>query len=424
MQQASFQSQASEGALVIFHGLEDRWNGGGSIFCASLFRMFLSAPCVCSRGVLLCAPLVVGPVGKSSTFAELFDKHVAGNVGASVSSERVTACRIDGRDANSGRDIDNWTATTVSFVKLFDCTSVQFTMCSDRRTSSGSIFDTMMAASRASFGKTSLPSKYKCGERPSLPADERLYNDLIDELDRRDIRWTKSAVESGHRFVYVLSKCLFNVDLYRSRFDEQYTVIPPVFDKFKGYNNPATSKHTPPPLDVVKLNNHVGRLSGVLMLPFLEQTYYRQLRDWGTELCEAMQKMVVQLSSQSVRSAENRESSKASRDPGQDDVCTTMQNTASDKHGDAYKSFSATLETIDVYEAVDFCDFAPTDRHKRRHWSDGIQATSPYAVYRFYPGGSISAMVVVWRLPDKDQDESLHAQGARVPAILSVSSRC
>ena len=345
----------------------------------------------------------MGPVEDDCTFGVLYVKYVPAQICESMD---VVKCEISGQ---SSHVIDDVEQTPVAVMKSFSCNSVKFVVRrqSATRVSVPSAFDRLTQSSRDSFKRNKLPDKnVRSGV---LPADDKLFNDIVDVLQNENIGWTASSVASGHKHVFVLSRALFYMDVYRDQFKERGIHFPAFLDEFQGYNNPGASKHKTPQLSSERLQSHVNNLSSALLLPFLSDEHYSRLKSWGMGLCDAMQAMLSRLSAQNARSLANLESTVPAGDPTTDSRSYTVSSVSA--VGAQYRALSAKLEAMDFYEMLDALEFAPSDRYTRRHWMDGLQATCTFTVYRYHPGGSCTSLVSVWKVPDDvaERSETDHA---------------
>ena len=377
--------------------------------------MFLSANCVSSQGVSLCDRVLVGPVKETSSFVELFDLFVARHVGDAACSGLVERCSFYNlqKGASTSQVVQSPLDTPVEVMQAFDCNAVKFVLATnaqnreaDRRPS---VFDRMMDGSRSRFAKTHLLEKFSRPAGQTLPADERLFNDLVDLLDKQNVRWSAASVDSARQFVSVLSRALYYIDGHRERFRERHISLPVALQSFTGYNNPAATKHKLASLSVEKLSMHVDRVSGVLLLPFLNGADYKVVKGWASGCCDAMKHITTYLSGHAARQRSTASAAEPARTPGDDSSCTIIPCAAALPV--PYKDVEKVLDLRSHYEIVELMEFAPADRYERRHWVDSICSKSTLALFKFHSGGSHQAVICVWKLPQlvEERDESRHA---------------
>ena len=208
----------------------------------------------------------------------------------------------------------------------------------------------------------------------------------------------------------VLSRALFYVDGHSDRFKERHISLPHALQQFHGYNNPTATKHKRASLDVDKLSMHVDRVSGVLLLPFLNGSDYKELKAWANGCCEAMQQMAAYLRQHSIHQIADSTAMEPARQPEQDSSCVIVP--ACDQISAAYIDLEKRLDSCGEYNIVNVMDYAPASRYERRHFIDKICSKSVLAVFKYHSGGSHQAIVCVWRLPPclDDRDETRHAR--------------
>ena len=87
---------------------------------------------------------------------------------------------------------------------------------------------------------------------PSLPSKisevgnqkQKLHNDVIDFLPRREISWKPNEVDCvGKVFLKVLVDTSWSIDGHEQVLGKKRRKIPPIFHHFIGCNNPEASKH-------------------------------------------------------------------------------------------------------------------------------------------------------------------------------------
>ena len=79
--------------------------------------------------------------------------------------------------------------------------------------------------------------------RNETNSKDRLYNSLLEYLDKHNLKWSASEVSSyGKKFLKALTDLLWYIDGQHDRFNCQSCIIPEVFQIFQGYNRPGHRK--------------------------------------------------------------------------------------------------------------------------------------------------------------------------------------
>ena len=135
-----------------------------------------------------------------------------------------------------------------------------------------------------------LPEKINPQERKQLRADQRLYNDVIDDLDTMKAGWMIDNLATGKSFIRALSSALWCLDPHCDTLHERGVSLPVHFDKYCGYNDFVRKKEKKPRLSQEGLNQHLQALSDFLSQPWFCRPRYAQLRHKTDKLVEGMKK--------------------------------------------------------------------------------------------------------------------------------------
>ncbi len=145
-----------------------------------------------------------------------------------------------------------------------------------------SAFEIMMAAQRQAISKC-LPDL-----RPETNGKDRLHNALVSFLNKRELKWRASDVEScGKSFLKALTDLLWYIDGHHSAFSRQACPIPSVFGAFQGFNRPELHGH--------RKREHTN-MSRVDLCSYTQAVYRCLLSDyWGCGKWIALKAEVEQL---------------------------------------------------------------------------------------------------------------------------------
>ena len=94
-----------------------------------------------------------------------------------------------------------------------------------------------------------LSSKLIAPEGNTLRGDQKLHNDVLDELVRMGVGWSPDAVTTTREnFVKALSHALWALDPYHTCFQDRAISLLSAFIGFQGYNDWQRQKQKQPQL--------------------------------------------------------------------------------------------------------------------------------------------------------------------------------
>lgn len=95
-------------------------------------------------------------------------------------------------------------------------------------------------------GRLAWPEKYEIVRKNNR---QKLYNDIVELLQEKNLGWTKQNVLSeGRPFVLQLADILWQMDGHHEKLAAQTCPIPEFFSKFQKYNVPENYKQRRPNL--------------------------------------------------------------------------------------------------------------------------------------------------------------------------------
>ena len=105
-------------------------------------------------------------------------------------------------------------------------------------------------------------------EEMHLVVIKRLRNDLLGMLAAMNVGWSPDLVTTvGERCAKVLTSALWYIDPCHKQFHDRSISLPPIIDRFEGYNNWKAKKIKKPQLSMEGPNLHLEQLTSLLNQP-------------------------------------------------------------------------------------------------------------------------------------------------------------
>ena len=108
---------------------------------------------------------------------------------------------------------------------------------------------------------------------------DKLRNDLLSYMEGKELMWPEKELSIfGNVFVQSLVDTLWYLDGHHGTFNERSHHIPPIFDKFTGYNSLQLHKHrkrSSEILSAVSLTDHSNKLFKCLQECYWERMVWR-----------------------------------------------------------------------------------------------------------------------------------------------------
>ena len=288
--------------------------------------------------------------------------------------------------------------------KQFNCCTISYCLAvrEDVNTSSTNAFSVLMASQR----ERHLPSKLG-GDAPR--SDQRLRNDLLGMLAAMNVGWSPDLVTTvGERCVKVLTSALWYIDPCHKQFHDRSISLPPIVDRFEGYNDWKAKKIKKPQLSMEGLNLHLEQLTSLLNQPWLFSPSFKQLRETIDALAEAFNTYRSYLKQQSNAYSVNQASLTPARTISESIELVPVEVVS--QCSSQYADIQTALSTKPMYTPVFANDFAPEDRHQRKNWFAGLKLVSPSMMYRFMHGNNLGTLVFVWNVPKEGGEATANAK--------------
>ena len=78
---------------------------------------------------------------------------------------------------------------------------------------------------------------------PERSKNDKLFNDLLQLANRRDLRLAHNDIESARKYFMTITSTLSYIDGHHVTLSDHGCEIPELFQEFTGYNIPEMSKH-------------------------------------------------------------------------------------------------------------------------------------------------------------------------------------
>lgn len=110
----------------------------------------------------------------------------------------------------------------------------------------------------------------------------QLKNDLLCFMEEKELMWPEKEVSDvGEVFVQSLVDLLWYIDNHHSTLNERSHKVPPIFDRFSGYNMPQAHKHrkrSADNLSSILLTDYSNKLFKCLQSCYWERSIWRNFK--------------------------------------------------------------------------------------------------------------------------------------------------
>ncbi|XP_065883057.1 uncharacterized protein [Dysidea avara] len=358
-----------------------------------------------------------------NTVAEFFGVICQQHLEVEVDSLTVEAAYIGrSKEALDSTDLDIDLGEVISTFGSFLKYEVKSKATQVKSTSSSvSAFAIMMAAQREEC-RGRLPDKL---EKDTLTRKEKLYNDVIDLLEKYNLSWKgRDATNSyGVRLVKVLVECLWYLDGRYQIFIKQGYPIPQIFTSFTGYNVPEASKHRKRSLDnmaATTLRDHSTSLLSCLQSTYWKEPMFVSFKKEIELLTESLLGYQDYLESQNKKIRLSHNSCVPIRKISESisiEIIKRKQFIAP-----CHKSLSVALSQAEAYQHLSVGEFCPSDVQCRYRYMQRLKSglNVPFVLLTYSPGNNMGNLYFVWNFESSDTIETVFQKS--LPVVDTIKS--
>jgi len=369
--------------------------------------MYVSV-CVAVTCSTVTVPWTIIEVTEDVTFRVLFEKLQAG-VFDIISSEKLCLSRLRTVRVGSSKESLNIVSDTSSVHSV--CSSFgsfikyEVEVCEDTSDSSISkvakapnAFSIMMQAQRTlQLGNKGLPHR-----KVERSKKDKLFNDIIDLLDKFGLKWTDPTVH-GASFVQKLCNVLWYLDGHHATLAERGSKIPSTFQKFVGYNVPEASKHrkrSVENLNASELRAGAITLQESLQASWFQKPLFHEFRTMTEELAKSLHDyadfLAAKTKYQKLHHASLQSSSSVS------DSMNIVYLSPVPSVSSLLMPIDAFLKEKPTYEPVFVRDFAPLDRRQRYSYLQELKKglSVPVVLLTHTIGANVGNYHFLWKVPE------------------------
>ena len=152
---------------------------------------------------------------------------------------------------------------------------------------------------------------------------------------------------------------------------------------YRGYND---KKEKEPQLSSDGLQQHIERLSGILMQPWMSGKRFEVIRGDVEKLVDALHKYREYLVSQCEKVKSRQQS---------------LEPRSVDDH-----ELEQKLSSLPLYQPLFLNDIAPADRFDRRKWLSGLFFPFATMIYKYAYENNLGTLTYAWRIPEGESVDS------------------
>ena len=314
----------------------------------------------------------------------------------------------------------------VKYIKI-DCQHLKETTPADESYSKNSsrvvnAFNVLMSRQMA------LPEKKQRNPESETPLNrkEEMYNDVVDLMIERNLKFDKSTVEDESYYVLqIITKALWYVTnqhlVINTKAERVSGVdpIPQVFESFQGYNEIKRKKVKSLPMRQSDLNQHAQALYSLCHRPIA--TSSPEWKNFSAELqklADCLSKYAAYLEKELSSQQERHSNESPARTVFTD--CTVQHKTKS--YGpivEKYSLLNDAVKSADELEVVFFDEgkhlSIPFQHNVQRlRYFQNMHLSVPVDMYKYCPGGGIATIVFVTKVREHSSQADLLIRSVRV----------
>ncbi|XP_053389760.1 uncharacterized protein LOC128552729 [Mercenaria mercenaria] len=273
--------------------------------------------------------------------------------------------------------------------------------------------------------KVNIKQKTTCHNRK-----DELYNDVVKLMTQKNLKMPKWSVsDEGEYVVQVITSalwCLTNHHLTindAAKTSKDVIEVPKLFETFQGYNDFKRKKLKSQPLSQELCDSHGNASMNIVTRPvFHSDVHWQQFREDIDNLasCFAHYKMYL----------ENRLKNQTLRQ-GQLNPPRTVGNDISVEFRaktpyvyEKYKLFDEEIKNCDFLKPVLFDENVHLttpfeNRMQMKRFFDNLSLSVNVDLYRYCPGGGVSTIMFVAKVPENRSDNDAHIHPVRVIAQIN-----
>lgn len=237
---------------------------------------------------------------------------------------------------------------------------------------------------------------------------DALYNDLISMFVSQKALLYESEINSiGKKLVTTLRDVLWHVDGHHNRLTERAISIPPMFQRFVGYNVPELSKHRKRRtcnISSDQLQSFVGDLLVILDYGFWERPQWKKIKPSIIQLCDCLASYIDYLSKKNKQAKLNHRSPTPIREISENlKIKFINKCEVGDDIEPVLKPLDDVIVSKSPYILVSLHNYIPMEPVKKYRFTNLLESSGlsvPVILLTYNPGSNIGKLLFIWRVPE------------------------